>query len=141
MIGSDSTDTNGCSVYTLGVTCDMSYADAAKTAEAMFYRQKGKGARNTMIMDAFTAKYNRKGLINGCKVTEIFDNLEARYEQKGRVRLSYFAKTMKGTWYCLINGHAVAVVNGTIVDNMPEGFSDFKFVNWACKVERVVEVE
>ena len=142
IVGTDTTDTNGCSVYTLAATCDMDYMSAMRTAEELFFRAKGKGARNSMIQDALNSKLKTGKLINGNKVTEIIDMMPQWRAGSGRIKLSYFAKTHKeGKYYCMINGHAVAIVNGVIIDNMPEGFSLNKIVFFAAKLEQVVEAE
>lgn len=118
------TDRNYCSVSALSATFKLSYDEAYDFAKKEWSRKRGRGVRTLTILETFPQAVGKEYF------KEILDKQVTRVKAKqdykqpdGSIKtrdmtLSTFSKKYpRGKYYILVKGHALAVIDGEIVDH------------------------
>lgn len=133
-------ENNDCTVYAFATAFDVPYDDAHKVLATCFKRKPKRGPKYWTLVKGLSNKFTYAGK----KVAEVLERPNTFYTNQGkltirRMSLGTFAKTYtQGSYYVLISGHALAVQDGVIMDNLAK--SRLKApVMVAFKVEPVVE--
>lgn len=114
-------DSNSCTVKALSATFKISYDQAYDYAATMWARKKGRGVRTMEILKTFPASIDQSATVLGGTVTKVRATKD--YKQPDRtiktrkMTLGTFTSTYRtGTYYVLVKGHALAVIDGEVVD-------------------------
>ena len=117
-------DTNYCTVSALSATFGVSANDAYEYAAVAWKRRRGRGVTTNVMLQSFPQAegFSYAKEVMGKDVIRV--KAEQDYKQPdGSIKtramnLSTFAKKFKrGKYYILVQGHALAVINGEIVDH------------------------
>lgn len=117
-------DTNYCTVATLAATLGISFDKAYDFASKEWSRRRGKGVKTLTMLGSFPQAVGKEysKMILDSVVTRV--KAEQDYKQpQGHIitrdmTLSTFSKKYpRGKYYILVKGHALAVINGEIVDH------------------------
>lgn len=117
-------DRNYCTVTALSATFYISADQAHEYAAKTWGRVKGQGVRTITMLKSFPMAegYSQAKEVLGKEVIRV--KAEHDYKQPdGSIKtramnLSTFAKKHPtGTFYVLVDGHALAIINGEIVDH------------------------
>lgn len=109
-----STESNDCTVKALCITKGISYQEALKYATENFARKPHKGARTANIVEAFHHDKSFNQLVE--------EQIKTYYINQGKnterqMTLGTFIKRYpSGKFYVIVRGHALAVVDGVIID-------------------------
>lgn len=104
-----------CSVKALAVVKNIPYSQAVVYAKDNFNRLDNKGSQLVNIKSAFTLDSQFVALDN--------KEVQTQYKVNGqevirRMTVGTFAKTYtSGKFYVVVRGHALAIVDGVIIDN------------------------
>jgi hypothetical protein len=117
-------DKNYCTVTALAATFGMSYDKAYSFASLEWSRKKGRGVATITMLGSFPQAvgkdYAKKVL------SQEVERVKAEHDYKqpdGSIKtrdmnLSTFTKKYpRGKYYILVKGHALAIINGEIVDH------------------------
>lgn len=118
-------DTNACTVKALSATFGISYDDAYAYAAKMWDRVKGKGVRTSKMLATFPESFDFESFVLGASVERVKATKDYKQPDKTmktrKMTLGTFASTFKkGTYYILVKGHALAVIDGEVVDHTSE---------------------
>lgn len=117
-------DTNYCTVTALSATLGISFDTAYDFASKEWNRSRGRGVGTLTLLGSFPQAVGKdySKMILDSVVTRVV--AEQDYKQPdGSIKtrdmnLSTFSKKYpKGKYYILVKGHALAVINGEIVDH------------------------
>tara|TARA_X000001316_G_scaffold12008_1_gene5255 strand:+ start:63 stop:578 length:516 start_codon:yes stop_codon:yes gene_type:complete len=147
---------NDCVVRAFANGFDIDYDQAHEFVKAKFNRQNRKGTNNTFsTMKSLQNKdleFERNGqldLFNGCKVTKRIKYLGSEPKKGGNLKnndythkqVAYTVKTFidkfkHGTYFVLVNKHALIVKNGQLLDN-----PDMQFTGYRRVVEHAFKID
>lgn len=126
---------NDCVVLAIAAVTDLSYDQAHALVAEKLERKHRKGVRRLKLLDKLPS-----GTVLGQKtITEVFVPLN-RYKLYGeliprKMRLGTFVKkTPAGTYLILVRGHALALKDGVVHDNLNSAKLE-------CLVQHVFKVE
>jgi len=118
------TDRNYCTVSTLSATFEMSYDEAYSFASKEWGRKRGKGVATIDMLESFPQAVGKDYAKKVLSQEVVRVKAEHDYKQpdgstKTRdMTLSTFSKKYpRGKYYILVKGHALAIINGEIVDH------------------------
>lgn len=114
-------DNNSCTVKALSATFGISYDEAYEYAAKTWGRVKGKGVFTSSILRSFPDSFDSSRTVFGTTVERVKATKDYKQPDKTiktrKMTLATFATTYKtGTYYILVNGHALAVIDGEVVD-------------------------
>lgn len=117
-------DTNSCAVKALSAAFGVSYDEAYEFAKKEWNRQHGKGTKTCELVKSFNS-----GEVLGRKVTAIdtakmstktytdWMGRERNYYKRNYMTLNVLAKMYPNdTLYVIVNGHALVIDKGNILD-------------------------
>ena len=117
-------DSNYCTVMALAATFGMSYDKAYDYASKEWSRKKGRGVATLTMLGSFPSAVGKEYAKKILSQEVIRVKAEQDYKQpQGHtvtrdMTLSTFSKKYpRGKYYILVKGHALAVINGEIVDH------------------------
>jgi len=118
-------DSNACTVMALSATFGVSYDEAYTYAAKNWDRVKGKGVTTSKILRTFPSEVTQRTLVLGASVGKAVATKDYKQPDKTiktrKMTLGTFASTYrKGTFYVLVRGHALAVIDGEVVDYKEE---------------------
>lgn len=104
-----------CSVKALAIVKNIPYQDALGYARDSFKRQPNKGVTLTNITKGFLQDDSITTL-NGREIKTYYNNQGKMVERS--MTVGTFAKTYnKGKYFVVVRKHALAIVDGVIIDN------------------------
>ena len=125
-------DSNNCTVLALAATTGSSYDEAYVHAERYWLRKKKKGVR-TNTLDAYFTKTLRVPKIGTKKVYHI---KHSNKEVVCKMTVGTFAKEYPiGNYYVLVSGHALAIIDGKILDHANLLLKPKRIVKHAWKIK------
>lgn len=118
------TDNNYCTVAALSATFKLSYDQAYDFARDEWSRKKGKGVATSIMLRSFPMAVGKEYFKEVLDKQVVRVKAEQDYKQPdGSIKtrdmtLSTFSKKyLRGKYYILVKGHALAVIDGEIVDH------------------------
>lgn len=135
-------ENNDCTVYAFATAFDVPYDEAHKVLATRFDRKPRKGPKCWTLVKGLSNKF----IYAGKKIAAVLERPITFYTNRGelfvrRMSLGTFAKTYtQGSYYVLISGHALAVKDGVVMDNLAKPRLKAP-VTIAFKVEPLVEGE
>ena len=114
-------DNNACTVKALSATFGVSYDDAYAYAAKMWDRVKGRGVATSKMLTTFPGSFDLESFVLGRSVARVKATKDYKQPDKTiktrKMTLGTFTSTYKtGTYYVLVKGHALAVIDGEVVD-------------------------
>ena len=118
------TDGNYCTVTALAATFGMSYDEAYSFASKEWSRKKGKGVATITMLGSFPQAvgkdYAKKVLsqeVERVKAEQDYKQPDGSIKTRDMNLSTFSKKYSKGKYYILVKGHALAVIDGEIVDH------------------------
>lgn len=106
-------DSNNCTVLALSATKGMSYDAAYRIAKHFWTRVHGKGVSILKLMDYFKNTSTPK-----IDTINVYHTKWNNKDVRCRMNLSTFSKRYdKGSYYVVVGHHALAVIDGKIIDH------------------------
>ena len=114
-------DSNNCTVKALSATFGISYDKAYTYAAMVWNRARNKGVALSKILATFPSEVHYHALVPGASVSTVVTTKDYKQPDKTiktrKMTLGTFTSTYKtGTYYVLVKGHALAVIDGEVVD-------------------------
>lgn len=114
-----SDESKDCSVRALSSCAEMHYDDAHETL-AYYGRIDRRGCSGNTLMQAYTESgFNDITVFGSTKAASYYTNYfphKIQKSEKGITLRNFCKKYNKGRYIVIYNGHALAVVNGDIID-------------------------
>jgi len=124
-------DTNNCTVLALSATLGVSYDVAYKMAEDNWKRPLRKGARLSSLINYF--KDNNTPEVD---TVNVYHTKWNNKDVKCKMNLSTFSKRYsEGNYYVVVGHHALAVIDGNIVDHKSNIARTRRVVKHAWKIK------
>jgi len=118
------TDSNYCTVSALSATFGMSYDKAYDFASKEWSRKKGKGVATITMLGSFPQAvgkdYTKKVLsqeVERVRATQDYKQPDGSIKTRDMNLSTFTKKYPRGKYYILVKGHALAIINGEIVDH------------------------
>lgn len=124
-------DTNNCTVLALSATCGLSYDGAYHIAKECWNRVRTKGVRLSSLIKYF----------KDIRTTQV-DTINEYHTKwndkvvKCKMNLSTFSKRYpEGNYYVVVGNHALAVIDGKIIDHSSNLGRTRRIVKYAWKIK------
>ena len=124
-------DTNNCTVLALSATLGLSYDGAYNIAKDCWDRVRRKGVRLSSLIDYFKN--------SGTPEVDTINLYPTKWNNKVvkcKMNLSTFAKRYpEGNYYVVVGSHALAVIDGKIIDHAGNLGRTRRVVKYAWKIK------
>ena len=126
------TDNNSCTVKALSAAFSISYDDAHSFAAKEWNRVTGRGVRTSAMLQTFPIGFSTQSRALGKEITRA--KATSEYKQPNgtmlerAMNLSTFCKKHpRGTYYILVDGHALVISDGEVIDHSDRPKRRIKF--------------
>ena len=117
-------DRNYCTVTALSATLGISFDKAYDYARDNWSRERGRGVATSIMLRSFPqavgTDYTKKVLsqeISRVKAEQDYKQPDGSIKTRDMTLSTFTKKFNKGRYYVLVKGHALAVIDGEIVDH------------------------